>query len=161
TALYHAILSKLREHGLKLGENRLKPVSVTFSSGQNAIVPPARSRYLAEIAETVRAYHAHVRRQAAIARERQQLREARRMLDAARRPSSALDALIAEREIALSADAKALLDGWPQLRSSYQGEEQVVRVRDREIRTALTTTSLSGTRIPKVALPKYEDEGEL
>jgi methylmalonyl-CoA mutase len=37
----------------------------------------------------------------------------------------------------------------------------VTKVRDREIRTALTTTSLSGTVIPKVALPRYEDDGEM
>ena len=36
-----------------------------------------------------------------------------------------------------------------------------MRVRDRETRTALTVRSLSGTRIPKVALPRFEDEGEL
>ncbi len=34
-------------------------------------------------------------------------------------------------------------------------------MREREIRTRLNTTSLSGTKVPKVALPKYEDHGEL
>jgi methylmalonyl-CoA mutase len=53
------------------------------------------------------------------------------------------------------------LQSWPALAQSYQGREQVTKVRDREIRTALTTTSLSGTVIPKVALPRYEDDGEM
>jgi len=161
TALYHSIVGQLRSRGLTGEEGKLKTVSVKASSGQNTIVPPARARYLAEIAETVRGYHADVAKQAALARERQQLREARRMLDAAKKSSDDLDPLIAERDNALSAGAKALLEGWPQVRRSYQGEEQVTRVRDREIRTTLTTTSLSGTRIPKVALPKFEDEGEM
>src|SRR5207249_9564472 len=49
---------------------------------------------------------------------------------------------------------------WPQMRKSYAGDEYVVKIRDKEIRTALTTQSLSGTKIRKVALPRYEDHGE-
>ncbi|HKQ23203.1 MAG TPA: fused isobutyryl-CoA mutase/GTPase IcmF [Burkholderiales bacterium] len=167
TALYQAIASALKTRGLEAGEGKLKPTTVKASSGQNVIVPPARVRYLAEIAETVRGYHADVAKQTTIAREWQQLREARRMLD--RSPASggevgviaALDALIAEREKALSPEAKKLLDEWPQVKQSYSGDEQVTKTRDREIRTVLTTTSLSGTKVPKVALPRYEDDGEM
>jgi methylmalonyl-CoA mutase len=43
---------------------------------------------------------------------------------------------------------------------NYRGDEQVVRVRDREIRTALTVRSLSGIPIRKVALPNYADAGD-
>lgn len=45
--------------------------------------------------------------------------------------------------------------------ASYSGEEQVVKVRDREIRTQLSRESLSGNRIPRVALPAFTDHGEL
>jgi methylmalonyl-CoA mutase len=82
------------------------------------------------------------------------------MLDAAKKPSSDLEPLITERDKALSAEAKALLRDWPLIRQSYSGDEQVTKIRDREMRTALTTTSLSGTKVPKVALPKFEDDGE-
>src|SRR5690242_16893707 len=50
---------------------------------------------------------------------------------------------------------------WPRTKAAYSGDEYVVKIRDREIRTALTTTSLSGTKVPKVALPRYEDDGEI
>ena len=53
TALYQAIAPKLAEKGLKLAPGKLPPVATRQSTGQNAIVPPARVRYLAEIAETV------------------------------------------------------------------------------------------------------------
>ncbi|MDE2478605.1 MAG: methylmalonyl-CoA mutase, partial [Betaproteobacteria bacterium] len=56
---------------------------------------------------------------------------------------------------------RALLADWPKLRQAYQGDELVQKVRDRELRTALTHTTLSGTRVPKVALPPFEDHGEL
>ena len=161
TALYQTIVTELKARGLKAADGTLKVSNVKSSSGQNVIVPPARARYLAEIAETVRGYHADVARQTKSARERQQLREARRMLDAAKKSSDDLDPLIAERDKALSAEAKALLEEWPQIRQSYAGDEQITKVRDREIRTTLKTTSLSGTKIPKVALPKFEDDGEM
>ena len=50
---------------------------------------------------------------------------------------------------------------WPQTKAAYAGDEYVVKIRDKEIRTALTTTSLSGTKVRKVALPRYEDDGEI
>ena len=43
---------------------------------------------------------------------------------------------------------------WPQMQKAYAGDEYVVKIRDKEIRTALTYTSLSGSKIRKVALPR-------
>nr|WP_245722195.1 methylmalonyl-CoA mutase family protein [Nocardia crassostreae] len=54
-----------------------------------------------------------------------------------------------------------LLADWPAVAESYRGEEQVVRVRDRELRTALRRETLSGSSIPRVAIPRYTDHGEL
>ncbi|HZR71233.1 MAG TPA: fused isobutyryl-CoA mutase/GTPase IcmF [Burkholderiales bacterium] len=159
TALYQAIRERLVEHGMNAGDARLPGAGVRASSGARAIVPPARARYLAEIADTVRGYHARAAAQAKLARERQQLLEAKRMLGAD--APARLDALIAEREAALAPGSRALIDSWPGTVRSYSGDEQVVRVREREIRTRLTHESLSGSKIPKVALPKLEDHGEL
>ena len=71
-----------------------------------------------------------------------------------------LDALIAEREARLGAREGALLDAWPHTVAQYSGEECVVSIRGREIRTKLTETTLSGTRLRKVSLPKFADPGE-
>ena len=161
TALYQALKLELAEHGLKLGAGALAPVKVRASSGDTAIVPPARTRYLAEIAAAVRAYHLSARAQSQLARERQQLTETKRMLAAAGKTASGLDALIAERESALDARSQELLAGWPQVKAAYAGDQHVVKVRDREISTQLTVITLSGTHLPKVALPKYADHGEL
>ncbi|HEX7008322.1 MAG TPA: fused isobutyryl-CoA mutase/GTPase IcmF, partial [Alphaproteobacteria bacterium] len=165
TALYHAIADLLHQRGFPgwktRGEGRLPRVNTKKSSGATTIIPADRTRYLAEIAATVRAYHKHVDEQVKIARERQQLRAARRLLGDRAADGAALDSLIAERDAALDARAKKLLDIWPKVKASYSGDEYVVKIRDREVRTALTTTTLSGTKLPKVALPRYEDEGEL
>nr|MBA2722551.1 methylmalonyl-CoA mutase [Methylibium sp.] len=165
TALYQALAARLGALGLRLSESKLPPANVRHSSNQTAILPAARTGYLAEITDTVRGYKRRALGQAAIAREAQQLRAAARMLAAAKpdkpRAADAAIDLAEEREARLDADAKKLLAQWPQMQAAYAGDEYVVKIRDREIRTALVTTSLSGTKIRKVALPQYEDHGEL
>src|SRR5262245_58546290 len=162
TALYHAVSAKLSEKGLKLRPGRLPRPAAPVSTAIHAILPPKRTRYLAEIAETVRGYHAHAEEQARLARERQQLTSAKAML---KDPPSELDALIAEKDAALTGEAKGLLESWPETVEAHSGDERVVKVRRGkefgEIRIRLTSVSLSGTHIPKVALPRYEDHGEL
>ncbi|WP_424859790.1 fused isobutyryl-CoA mutase/GTPase IcmF [Tepidimonas sp. HKU77] len=169
TALYQALLPRLAELGLTLplgaDGGRLPRVSTRHSSQLHAIVPPQRSRYLAEIADTVRAYKRRVRQQATLAREVQQLRAAAAMLsvDKPQRPKAAEAALelATQREQRLDADARKLLQQWPDMQKAYAGDEYVVKIRDKEIRTRLVHTTLSGNKIRKVALPKYEDHGEL
>jgi isobutyryl-CoA mutase len=158
TALYQAIAARLAEKGLKLKPGRLPRPSGRVSSAVHAVVPPQRVRYLAEIAEAVRAYHHKAAEQARIARERQQLVAVRAMLGES---FAKLDELIAQKEAALEGRSKELLATWPETVKAYSGDERVVTIRDREIRTRLTTTSLAGTHVPKVALPRYEDHGEL
>ncbi len=156
TALYHALAARLADKGLELKPGRLPRPAAKVSSGVHAIVPPQRSRYLAEIAETVRGYHAFASTQGRLARQRQQLLATKAMVG---REMPEVDALLEKKK--LDARAQELLDGWPATVQSYSGDEQVVKVRDREIRTRLTHISLSGTKVPKVVLPKYEDHGEL
>ncbi|HXM80301.1 MAG TPA: fused isobutyryl-CoA mutase/GTPase IcmF [Burkholderiales bacterium] len=156
TALYHAIAAGLAEKGLKLKPGRLPKSDAKVSSSVNVIIPPERQRYLAEIAETVRAYHQFAFQQSKIARERQQLAATKAMLG---KELPEIDSLIAKRS--LDAGVKALLDSWPETLKTYSGDEHVVKIRDKEIRTALRSTSLSGTKLPKVALPKFEDHGDL
>ncbi len=187
TALYFGLRPALQARGLKAGPGKLAPAASAAGAGRQAIVPPARSRYLAEIADTVRGYHRQVARQSALARERQQLQEAQRMLlassgDAAvadavaaiataadadapaasvASAARALESLAAARERQLDAACLALLAGWPALQAAYGGEQQVLEVRGRTIRTTLFHTTLSGSRVPKVALPRYRDHGEI
>jgi methylmalonyl-CoA mutase len=158
TGLYHAIAARLAEKGLKLAPARLPKTPARVSSAVHAIVPPARARYLADIAETVRGYHQRAASQAKLARERQQLLAVKAMLGGA---APDIDKLLVEKEGALTGEAKQLLESWPKTVAEHSGDERVVKVRHREIRTRLTTISLSGTHVPKVALPKYADHGEL
>jgi methylmalonyl-CoA mutase len=164
TALYQALLPRLAALGMPVREGVLPPAATRHSTHQVPIVPGARVRYLAEISDTVRGYKQQARAQARIAREVQQLRGAARMLAEAGAGESHANAaaqLADQREQQLDAAARKLLAQWPQLQAAYAGDEYVVKIRDKEIRTALTTRSLSGTRVRKVALPGYEDHGEI
>ncbi len=165
TALYQAIKPRLAEHGLALAEGRLPPVATRHSTHQTPIVPAARSRYLAEIADAVRGYHRNVETQSTLAREAQQLRESGRMLHAANpHKISAVQAvtdLAEQREARMQPAARKLLAMWPDMQRAYAGDEYVVKIRDREIRTRLTHTTLSGTTLRKVVLPHYADHGEV
>ncbi|MEI7786184.1 MAG: methylmalonyl-CoA mutase family protein, partial [Betaproteobacteria bacterium] len=165
TALYQALKSRLTDLGLQFTPGRLPVVQVRHSTNQTPIVPPARTRYLAEISDTVRGYKKRARAQARLAREVQQLREASRMLAETKpgkaRASEAALGLAEEREHGMEPAARKLLQHWPEMQQAYAGDEFVVKVRDKEIRTALTTQSLSGTTIRKVSLPQYEDHGEI
>ena len=165
TALYQALKVRLAELGLKLAEGALPLISVRHSTNQTPVVPAARTRYLAEITDTVRGYKKKARAQARLAREIQQLRAAAAMLEVgkpgkARAAEAAID-LAVHREDAQDPSARKLLAQWPEMQKAYAGDEYVVKIRDKEIRTALTTKSLSGTTIRKVALPQYEDHGEI
>jgi methylmalonyl-CoA mutase len=165
TALYQALAARLAELGLPLAEGRLPRVATRHSTQQVAIVPGARVRYLADIADAVRGYKARARAQARLARELQQLRETARMLhedDATRDGAKNTVLKLAEQRAArLAPDARKLLAMWPDMQRAYAGDEYVVRIRDKEIRTRLVHTTLSGNKIRKVALPQYEDDGEI
>jgi methylmalonyl-CoA mutase len=165
TALYQALKPRLGELGLGLAPGRLLPVATRHSTQQVAIVPGARVRYLADVADSVRGYKRRAREQAALAREVQQLRAAAGMLAASKpdkpRAAEAALTLADEREGRMDPRARKLLAMWPEMVRAYAGDEYVVKIRDREIRTTLTHTTLSGSKIRKVALPTWECHGEL
>ncbi|OGA16511.1 MAG: methylmalonyl-CoA mutase, partial [Betaproteobacteria bacterium RIFCSPLOWO2_02_FULL_66_14] len=161
TALYAALVERLREKGLKLATGKLPVPAARVSSNVHAVVPAKRVRYLAEIAECLRAYHRHSLEQSRIARAQASLVAARRMIDEAGKDGRLLDPLIEEKAAQLDARSKKLLEMWPDTVKAYSGDEYAVKIRGREMRTKLTHVTLSGTHLPKVALPRYEDPGEI
>ena len=163
TTLYQEMLNQFSKKGLGSFTCSIDPVGSKLSEPGQAIVPPERVRYLAEVTETVRDYHKTIAEQSRLARERQQLNETKRMLVEAGQgaDTSDIDTLITKREDELDPRSHKLLESWPTVVESYSGDEFVVKIRDKEIRTALKRDTLSGNTVPRVALPQYEDHGEL
>lgn len=161
TGLYVGLREKLSANGFALPDTRFEANAKRMPSARDAIVPPSRQRYLADIAGNVRGYHEKARRQSMIARELQQLKRSRELLEQSGGDGASLTPLVTEREERLDTRARNLLENWPKVKESYAGDEYVVKIRDKEIRTKLTRKTLSGTQIRKVVLPRYEDHGEL
>ncbi len=159
--LYHGLVQQLRDKGLREGGGHFKVKGAGASTRISALVPSDRKRYLAEIADKVRAYKADAKAQAELARACQQLREAARQMVAAGCDDTELQRLLDDKIKHLPPRCTALLADWPDKVKSYSGDEQVVKIRDREIRTALVRTSMSGTQVSRVSLPKFACEGEL
>jgi isobutyryl-CoA mutase len=158
TALYQHLRGLLAERGLPVTDGRLPHVEVRKSSVTARIVPPERVRYLAEIAETVRGYHADTERLAEAVSRVQRLELVAAELEDEVAP---LANRLEQARAALPTDVVRQLEEWPEVVEAYSGDEQVVVVRDREIHTTLTRESLSGNKIRRVSLPRYRDHGEL
>lgn len=161
TALYQHLRTVLAEEGLPLVQGALAPVEVRHSSGIRQVVPAERVRYLAEITDTVRAYHAETGELAEAARRVQRLETVAGELAAAGSDAANVESLLDGARRDLPREITEQIANWPAVVAAYSGDEQVVRIRDKEIRTRLTRESLSGNKVPRVALPRFTDHGEL
>jgi methylmalonyl-CoA mutase len=161
TALYQELRTLLSDKGMPVQEGILPHVSTKQSTRISTVVPASRVRYLAEISETVRRYHADTARFAAAAARVQRLDLVRGELVDAGSDASGVDALLGAARTDVPQAVADALTAWPSVVEAYSGDEQVVKVRDREIVTKLTRESLSGNKIRRVVLPRYTDHGEL
>ncbi len=150
------------------------------------IIPPDRVRYLAEICETAENYHKFIDEQSKIARQLYQLKgtidllraeigkktiefveESEEVVHAVEQVQGEPDYLqdLVKRyqalEQKLDAACKTALQGWADTLKRYQADKYQFQVRDKVIEQDLFTISLSGTKIPKVSLPKYQDWGDI
>ncbi|WP_300649870.1 cobalamin-dependent protein, partial [Hydrogenophaga sp.] len=142
TALYQALLPRLAELGMAVKAGRLPLAATRHSTHQVPIVPGARVRYLADIADTVRGYKYRAIEQSRLARAVQQLKATAAMLQTDKperhRAVEAVTDLAQDREGQLDPQCRKLLAMWPDMQKAYAGDEYVVKIRDKEIRTALT-----------------------
>jgi methylmalonyl-CoA mutase len=160
TALYQHLRDTLGEKGLPVEDGVLPPVDVRYSSGIRQVVPSDRVRYLAEITETIRGFHADTEK-LALAASRAQRLELVAGEDLSTGSRDEMLALVVEAKKAVPAAISDQIEAWPAVVESYSGDEMVTRIRDREIHTQLTRESLSGSKIPRVSLPRFTDHGEL
>ncbi len=128
------------------------------------IIPPARTRYLSEISENNRQYDRWVDRQCDIARKLfglQQFISVIEKKDGEKELLEKLKSTYTDLELDLDGQCKRILDNWEATKAAYAADEFVYQVRKKEIRVPTFTKSLSHTRIPRVALPRYKDWGEI
>ena len=162
TALFEEILERLRACGLGACESRLPVAGTRVSTQLHGIIPGHRVRYLADIAETVRQYRSMAIRQSGVARSIQQIESTCSMLEETGEAVPAtLRQMITDKRLELDPALARELGRWPEIREAYAQDEHVHAVRGRKIRNALKKETLSGNRVNRVALPKWDDRGEL
>jgi len=167
TALYHAILDALGEKSGINFDSNLPRTDIKISTSKTIIIPPERTRYLSEISDAVRSYHRRTQEQADVVRKAWHLRESFGAISAETRDpeiSEVLERLKAEifkAEALLAPETADLLNAWEKIKETYEKDELIYRVRNREIRVPLRSESLAHSKIPKIALPKYKDPGAL
>ncbi|EAQ00228.1 methylmalonyl-CoA mutase, N-terminal [Janibacter sp. HTCC2649] len=161
TALYQELRNLLSDKGLQFAEGALPHVDVRHSSVLRQIVPASRVRYLSEITDTVRGYHQQTEAYADQARRVQRFEFVDDELAAAGHEDHAVDQLLAAARKELPAAVEEAISTWASTVAAYSGDEQVVRVRDKELHTLLVKESLSGNKIRRVSVPKFADHGDL
>jgi methylmalonyl-CoA mutase len=159
-ALFAALMANIQSKtGIDLEPN----FALSQHSGDKSyIIPPERTRYLAEIAEANADYKTWVAKQCELAQRLFQLKGTIDLLgDSHKETRSDLEKIYTQTEEKLDVECKRLLREWPDTVKRYREDEFVFKVRNKEIRQSLYTTSLSQLRIPKVSLPKYEAWGDI
>jgi isobutyryl-CoA mutase len=127
---------------------------------RHLIIPSDRVRYLSEIAVDIRKNKKWINDQALLASQLYQV-EGTLKLVTDQPVTVVLEALRNQTRAALAPDNLALINEWPEVQKKYELDFFEYSVREKTVKQPLTTISLSGVRIPKVAVPKYNDWGDI
>ena len=157
TALYHELRRRLSDHGLTTATGVLEDPAVRASTHADVLIAPDRVGYLGEIARTVREYHRATDRLAEGASLAGSLATAADHLERTGVASEDLRRAADEAAGALDPSLRAELEAWPVRAARYRGATTEVRGRTVELRR----TTLSGTEVPRVAVPATTDAATL
>ena len=162
--LYREVIGKLAE---KTGADLKSKFEITPEMSEKIyIIPPQRTRYLAEITENNRGYDRWVNAQANVAQKLYALRKSIDSLKEDKRKEdetliAELEARYKKYELDLDPKNKKIIEDWPAQSKRYKDAFYIFKVRDKEIRIATHYESLSHTQVPKIATPRYEAWGDL
>ncbi|MCU1363001.1 MAG: methylmalonyl-CoA mutase [Acidimicrobiaceae bacterium] len=163
TALYQYVRDELHAKGLVINEALLPATTAKISVSSSPIVPAERIRYLAEIATSLRAYHAATEREARAIRRADEVAGTIEQLSQRSVDEVPLELVTLAEETARRVDGKSreLLERFVVLKEEFSHDELVTVAGSGERRTPLKRESLSGTMVPRVALPRCSDNADL
>jgi len=180
--LYKSIMDKLVE---KTGADLKSTLEITKEMSEKIfVIPPARVRYLSEIAERNRSYDKKVNDQVIVAQKLYGIHQTIESITNA--SAEIIKTGLNEDEIIsleLPEDDKAFLKllfaqfekvklnfdpynweillNWKEKVQKYKNPVYTFKVRNKEIHIETHSASLSHTQIPKISLPKYQAWGDL
>jgi isobutyryl-CoA mutase len=178
--LFAAICAALAERHIGRGSWQLDDAGPTELSARSPLIPAARTRYLAEIAQGGRGTRARIDGQVEAARRAFGLYESLRSLHDARLPTplepfppaaladGAADGTTRELRSAynraleeIGPEAVGELKSWPARVHAASAGTYSYMVRERVVKGENYTESLSRSSIPKIAVPTWRDWGEV
>lgn len=163
-SLYKVIIDKVKE---KTGADLNSNFSISKEMSEKIfVIPPDRTRYLSEISENNRGYDKWVNKQVEVADKLYGLQKSIETLQSSSMDDK--DRLVKGVQEAFEMVKRDLdghnwqiLEAWEAKKAAYAAPEFVFKVRDKELRMATHTESLSHTQVPKVALPKFKSWGDI
>ncbi len=189
--VFATMASQFNDHGVNLLYKELiAQINTRTKAGYNSqftvsddmeqiagIIPPRRVRYLSEISESIRNYNKWASDQAAIATRLYGLHIAIEELhhstgsplalhpspleDSSPALATELKKLYKEVQKHLAPQSQSLLDDWQRKVSHLKKDTYSYQVRGKEVKVQTYTESMSHLRIPKIAMPKYKDWGDI
>jgi methylmalonyl-CoA mutase len=166
TALYQSLLDTIAEKTQVQFPSSIPRLSTRTSTSKTIIIPPERTRYLAEISDTVRSYHKKTESQAEAVRHAWHLEEALKSVEQSLTgdKTELLDQLkeeVARAQQQMDAETSQTLKEWDEIKAAYTQDMLTYEVRGCDIKVPLYTESLSHKKIPKISIPKFTDPGEI
>jgi len=149
-----------KKTGIRFGETEHHP-HLGDTALQSLIIPSSRVRYLSEISAAIRDYNKRTDEQAGIASRLYKLTGALEELPAASPGRRELEAQREKLEQQLFPVCKKLIDEWEPTRDRYRREYFEYEVRGKIIQQPLYIESLSHLRIPRIAVPRFSDWGDI
>lgn len=156
-ALFAAVIDKINEK--HHWDEQIPEGFLTLKQKRRTIIPNDHVHYLREISSTVRNYHKNVKAQSEIARKLYQI-QGTKVLISDETVKKTLEQTFDQYEQHINRKEKQLLDTWDEKKKMYDGDTFTFKVRDKEVVLDITTTSLSGLKIPKVKFPSFTDWGD-
>jgi isobutyryl-CoA mutase len=128
------------------------------------IIPPERIRYLSEISESIRNYNRQADEQAKVAHQMHGIKTALNLLPSGSDSNSAKDILekvYTEKEEQLLPANRRIIEAWDEKVKKFTDDNFSYTVRGKEIKVQTYTETLSHLKIPKIAMPRYHDWGDI
>ena len=146
--------------GVHLGSIAVHP-HLRDTATQSLIIPPSRVRYLSEITASIRDYNQRTDQQADIASRLYKVTGALEELPTESPGRQPLEERKEWLEKQLLPVCKKLIEEWEQTRDRYRKDYFEYEVRGKKIQQPLYTESLSHLRIPRIAVPRFKDWGDI
>ncbi len=158
TELYNTLIQKVND---KFSDLNLKEYVENNIQEESTIIPPKRVRYLSEIVENNKQYDKQVEEQALIAKKMYLIDGAKVLITDDQHTSEKLEKVFLKTKKDLSEENQFFLHGWHDFKEKMQQDSYSYFVRGKEIKVETTSESLSGLKIPKISLPRFQDWGDL